>query len=250
MSTAPATRLAQSTTAALRARIASGEWPVGSRIPTEPQLCELLGVGRSTLREAVRALTTLGMLEPLTSRGTFVRSATPSADLLTNALVAFTPAELVGLRRALDVEAAQSAAAQRRDSDVQALEYELGRELERLRQGSGLHDPRSHCARFHALIAAASGNRLVAELDASLCSAFLASGLDQRIDDALDAALCIDEHDRIFTAIRGGDVGAAAHHMAVHADAALRSLSHQPIVTDLTTLVDRHTRRARGRDIA
>jgi DNA-binding FadR family transcriptional regulator len=40
----------------LRGQIASGEWPVGSKIPTEPELVEQLGVARNTVREAVRAL--------------------------------------------------------------------------------------------------------------------------------------------------------------------------------------------------
>ena len=95
----------------------------------------------------------------------------------------------------------------------------------------------SHCARFHHLVAAASGNRLLVELESSLSASIQHRGLQQQVDDALDVVLRIDEHDRILTALRGGDVGAAAHHTAVHGDAALRSLHHEPILTDLTTLV-------------
>lgn len=252
LETAAGGGLVSSTMSALRSRIASGEWPIGSKIPTEPELCELLGVGRSTVREATRALATLGMLEPLTARGTFVRSATPAPALLIDALSAYAPAELVGLRRALDVEAAQAAAARWSASDLERMDAELREETERLRRGDRLGGEGSHCARFHGAIARASGNRLLADLDASLSSALHASGLDEQIAAGIDVAVCLDEHDRIFTAVRSRDVGAAAHYMALHVDAALRSLSHEPIVTDLTALVgvDRARRREQDRGIA
>ena len=53
---------ARSTLAYLRRHITTGAWPVGSRIPIEPELTEQIGVGRSTVREAVRSLASIGML--------------------------------------------------------------------------------------------------------------------------------------------------------------------------------------------
>lgn len=47
----------------LRARIVSGEWEVGAKLPGETTLAAQLGIGRSTIREAVRTLAGLGMLE-------------------------------------------------------------------------------------------------------------------------------------------------------------------------------------------
>ena len=58
----------------LREQVASGAWPVGGRIPTEPQLVEALGVGRNTVREAVRALVHAGVLECRQGSGTYVIS--------------------------------------------------------------------------------------------------------------------------------------------------------------------------------
>ncbi|MFI6866760.1 FadR/GntR family transcriptional regulator [Nocardia sp. NPDC050406] len=58
----------------LQDRISSGEWPVGSKIPAEPELVAALGVSRSTLREAVRSLAQVGMLETRPGDGTYVRS--------------------------------------------------------------------------------------------------------------------------------------------------------------------------------
>jgi DNA-binding transcriptional MocR family regulator len=53
---APRANLSDTAAAGIRAEIASGRWAVGSRIPIEPQLALMLGVGRGTVREAVRTL--------------------------------------------------------------------------------------------------------------------------------------------------------------------------------------------------
>ncbi len=238
MSDPQGSALARATLSTLRARITSGEWPVGSRIPTEPELTAQLGVGRSTVREAIRSLATLGMVEPLPARGTFVRSQTPVPSLLMEALSAYTPAELMGFRRALDVEAAQSAAAQRTEADLRAMEESLNDEFDPSRRGldEASASPGSRCSRFHGAIAQASGNRLLADLDASLTAALATDGVTETLAAPLDPAVVIQEHDRIFTAIRAGDVARVAHLMAVHVDNALRSINHTPIVTELTSL--------------
>jgi DNA-binding FadR family transcriptional regulator len=219
----------------MRERIASGEWPIGSRIPTEPELSAELGVGRSTIREAVRSLASLGMVEALTARGTFVRATTPAPAVLLDALSVYSSSELIGCRRALDVEAAQAAAARRTEDDVIRLDAMLAEQLRLVREVGDAAPP--SCPAFHAAIASASGNRLLTELGGGLSGALGASGLDARIAGSLDPARVIDEHDKILTAIRDRDVARVAHLMAMHLDGALRTLSSDPVVTDLTALV-------------
>src|SRR6476469_4726159 len=65
---------------ALCGMLRSGSYRVGDRMPSEFELGAALGVSRSTVREAVRELTSLGVLEIQHGRGTFVRSLRP--DLL------------------------------------------------------------------------------------------------------------------------------------------------------------------------
>src|SRR5690625_7550642 len=113
MSSARGTERARTTLAYLRRQITTGQWQVGSRIPIEPELAEILGVGRSTVREAVRSLASIGMLETLPGRGTFVRSSTPTSSLLNEFLADFSLTEILSYRRALEVEAAQQAAIHR-----------------------------------------------------------------------------------------------------------------------------------------
>ncbi|HRN29526.1 MAG TPA: GntR family transcriptional regulator [Terrimesophilobacter sp.] len=233
-------------TEALRTRIESGEWPVGSRIPTEPELGEQLGVGRSTVREAVRSLTTLGMLEPLTARGTFVRAVTPRTELLSRPLAEYDPAELLGLQRALSVEAAQSAAARRTRAHLEAMDAALHHETQRRVEGlndeiatvrSGEADHVDQCTRFHGLIARSSGSRLLIDIDESVSTALAETGIASQVAAATDPAVRVAEHDRILTAIRDREPGLAAHLMALHVDAALRTISATPIITELTSLL-------------
>lgn len=236
MSKPSGSALAVSTLARLKARIGAGEWPLGSRMPTEPQLAEQLGVGRSTVREAIRSLATLGMVETLTARGTFVRSLTPAPSLLLEALSVYSPAELIGMRRALDVEAVQAASARWTDADMTEMEAALANEDEDARLAAPEPATGLRCTSFHATIAKASGNRLLADLDVTISAALDASGLGAKIAQSLDAATLSSEHDRILTCIRERDVARAAHLMAVHSDGALRSLDHEPILTSLTSL--------------
>src|ERR1700691_5827972 len=49
-----------------------GDWSEGERIPTERELCQQLGVGRASLREALKALEIMGMIEVRPGDGTFV----------------------------------------------------------------------------------------------------------------------------------------------------------------------------------
>lgn len=214
------THRARNTLDYLRRHITTGEWPVGERIPIEPELATLLGVGRSTIREAVRSLASMGMLETLPGRGTFVRSSTPSSSLLTEFLGAYTLEELLSYRRALDIEAAQQAALHRTQADIDALEAAVSTEIRR-----------QHCTvfesdstadeladRFHYLMFDAAKNRLLASLYAGITDRLAAPEHRDRLAHASDASSMQTEHVRILDAIRRGDFIDAVHAMADHVD--------------------------------
>lgn len=63
-----------------RGRIASGAWPVGTRIPTVDELAAECGVARATIRQALDGLESEGLIERFRAKGTFVR-ATPRGGL-------------------------------------------------------------------------------------------------------------------------------------------------------------------------
>src|SRR5690606_17339772 len=97
---------ARETVRRLRLNIEDGTWPIGSKIPVESELVAELGVGRSTLREAIRTLANLGMLEPAPGRGTFVRSRNPVSLVLADFLSQHRAEDVLGVRAALEVQAA------------------------------------------------------------------------------------------------------------------------------------------------
>ncbi|WP_024799782.1 FadR/GntR family transcriptional regulator [Nocardia sp. BMG51109] len=115
------TSLIAQVTEQLRAEIRSGRWPVGSRIPTEPELTELTGTGRNTVREAVQALVHAGMLERRQGSGTYVIATSDLGGTLTKYFADAVERDILELRQALDTQAARLAAQRRDDSDIAAL---------------------------------------------------------------------------------------------------------------------------------
>jgi len=96
--------------AALRAALAGGRWEVGHRLPNEAELARELGVGRSSVREAVRLLARDGLLDVRHGVGTFVARTPAGRDTVDERLRRARLLEVYEVRRALEVEAARLAA--------------------------------------------------------------------------------------------------------------------------------------------
>ncbi len=147
----------------IRARIASGEWPVGTRIPPEPELMRQLGVARGTLREAVRALAHTGLLEVRRGDGTYVHATSELSGAVSRLYGGSGLGQLLEVREALDAQAARLAAVRADDAALDALAACLERRAAAWRAG----DFEAWVAAdwdFHAGVADASGNPLLAEL--------------------------------------------------------------------------------------
>ena len=86
----------------IRTMISSGELRPGDRIPPEQELADRLGVSRGSLREAVRALSEIGVLDVRRGDGTYVTSLAPS-DLLSSLVFAIELLQLQGLEEVLEV---------------------------------------------------------------------------------------------------------------------------------------------------
>ncbi|MBK3867394.1 FCD domain-containing protein [Pseudomonas stutzeri] len=146
----------------LRSQIVAGAWPCGARIPTEGQLSTSLGVGRNTIREAVRALVHTGVLEVRQGAGTFVRSIRDPAGLLERLDHAALHDQLE-VRRALEVEAARLAASRRTEEDLRAIHEALAARGSWCDEAS-LEDFVERDARFHLNIVRASHNSALVEM--------------------------------------------------------------------------------------
>ncbi|MGV9672966.1 MULTISPECIES: FadR/GntR family transcriptional regulator [unclassified Gordonia (in: high G+C Gram-positive bacteria)] len=143
--------------------IRNGQWPVGARIPAEPELVEQFGVGRNTIREAVRALEHSGLLMPRRGDGTYVRSRNVLVGALARCVPGSEAADLLSTRRALETEAAALAADHATDDQIALLRDQLTRAVDALESGH-LDDYARIDIDFHATLVAASGNRLLIDL--------------------------------------------------------------------------------------
>ncbi len=92
----PKTTLSQAAFEKLVQSLIGGSWKEGDRIPPERELCLKLGIGRASLREALKALELIGMLESKVGDGTFV---CPRSEFLSRPLLwAITGSDLSELR--------------------------------------------------------------------------------------------------------------------------------------------------------
>lgn len=209
---------AAETMLALQQNITSGAWPVNSRIPKEHELMELLGVGKSTVREAVRSLASMGMLEPIKGVGTFVRSRTPVSSVVSRYVGAYPIDEVLGYRRALEIEAARLAALNRSEAQLEQLRQAYELDLHRDGAQAAHIEFGEAPGSFHHLIFEAAGNTLMTSLYSALMAvvrkAIAEGGLAHSSNDTLRPL----DHEAILGAIERRDAIRAGEAMALHAE--------------------------------
>ncbi|POX38427.1 GntR family transcriptional regulator [Streptomyces sp. Ru73] len=205
--------LADQVIAQLRAQITSGEWPVGARIPTEPELVEQLGVARNTVREAVRALAHNGLLDIRQGSGTYVVATSELAGVMNRRFAEADPRHVAELRSALEAEAARRAAERRTEGDLKQLDAALQRREQAWESGAAAAFVEAD-ATLHMAIVAASHNDVLAELYADL-GGVLREFLRADVGDVLRPESHLD-HSRLVDAIRDGDGDRAAAEASAH----------------------------------
>lgn len=194
----------------LREQITGGHWPVGTRLPGETTLAKELGVGRSTVREALRALAGAGLVRPRQGAGVFVVATEPAEDWparLRRAAVT----DVYEVRMAVEVHAARLAARRRTPKDVTAIRAALqGR-----RAASAAGDAAFVDAdiAFHAAVVAAAHNPVLTDLFTEftpvlregLVELLSLTGVRAHDPDTGDAA-----HEALVGAVADGDAETAA----------------------------------------
>jgi GntR family transcriptional repressor for pyruvate dehydrogenase complex len=189
----------------------------GDRLPTERELCKRFGVGRSSLREALRSLVTMGILDSRVGEGTFVcdnsqflQKALQWGLLLDRKKVQ----DLLETRLMLESENAFWAAQRAKDEDLNAVEEALA--AMRL----GLGDREVFLAadlRFHLLIAQATQNSILASL-LEATRGYLQEWIERSLTSRAEvrSRRSLEEHARIVEALRGGDGERARTAMVAH----------------------------------
>ncbi len=158
--------LGEQVAAQLAEQITHGRWRPGERLPSETDLCAALNIGRSTLREALKSLAFVGLVQMRPGEGTYV---TDGAQLLAERITARgflrTEKDLEEISEArliLETELAALAAERMEPSDLERLEQILA-DMQRLLD-AGSRDYASLDVEFHLAIAKSSKNRLLHEL--------------------------------------------------------------------------------------
>ncbi|WP_340562584.1 FadR/GntR family transcriptional regulator [Streptomyces sp. GSL17-111] len=196
---------------ALRAQITSGEWPLGSRIPTEPELVEQLGVARNTVREAVRALAHNGLLDIRQGSGTYVVATSELAGVMHRRFAQADPVHIAELRATLEAEGARLAALRRTEQEVAQL-YAL---LERREEAWASGDVERFVgadATLHLAVVRASHNEVLTALYSDV-GFVLRDYLRRDVGEELRPEEHLD-HARMIDAVRDGDAELAAREAA------------------------------------
>lgn len=202
-------------------RIHSGEFTIGQALPPETDLANLLEVSRPTMREAVRALSTRGVLRVVHGRGTFVNPIRSWTDLPTmiDALVRVeSPREiglqLIELRRMIEVGACGLAARNRTEDDLVALEAHLA-SFARAEQTGDIDGIARADLAFHTAILSASENPFLPAIMFPLVDALSASRRHTSSDPEIRERAA-GHHRAILAAIAAGDETAAKNAMRAH----------------------------------
>ncbi|MFF6814839.1 FadR/GntR family transcriptional regulator [Streptomyces sp. NPDC012403] len=205
--------LSEQVIAALRAQITSGEWPVGARIPTEPELVEQLGVARNTVREAVRALAHNGLLDIRQGSGTYVVATSELAGVMHRRFADADPRHIAELRSTLESAAARLAAERRTEKDLKQIDTLLLRREEAWESGEAEAFVAAD-ATFHLAVVAASHNDVMTAMYADL-SEVLRDWLREDVGEGMSPEMHMD-HGRLVDAIRAGDAATAAEEAAAY----------------------------------
>jgi len=201
----------------LAAKISSGEWKPGQRLPSEGDLCRALGVGRSSLREALTSLAFIGLIRARAGEGSFVAeqpSAYFTSPWLTGGVLTTEKElhEFAEARIVLEGELAALCATRITESEVEEME----RIVEQMKKSVGDRDRfRELDLAFHLAIGTAAKNSVLNDLiksvrdrmmDLITKSLLLREGMEQ----------AVKQHAKILEAFRSGSPAKAREAVRLH----------------------------------
>lgn len=211
----------------IRDSISRGELRPGDRLPPERDLASQLGVSRMAVREGIKVLSAMGLVEVRQGDGTFVRHVRAENLLDTRVAGSLLEAaqllEVVEVRMALEVEMAGLAARRATAEDLEAMDASI-RHMEEflIQEGPRYLEPDLE---FHAAICEAARNNSLSRVYENITD--LIHHLRQhtyRVPGSGQRALA--SHRAILTAIRAGDEAAARQAMRQHMENAGRDVEH------------------------
>ena len=197
--------------------ILAGELKPGDRLPPEKELSEALGLSRSSLREAVKALEIIHVLDVRRGDGTYVTSLKPEvllgamsfmADIHQDASVL----ELFAVRRILEPAAAAMACGRVTSADVARLRSLLAE----VAAGTSVDDLVAHDLIFHRSVCELAGNAYLTSLLDTLSGSTLRARVWRGLTEEGSVERTLTEHREIVDALESGDAELVSSRVTVH----------------------------------
>jgi len=201
----------------IRKLVLNGKLRVGEKLPSERDLAEMYGVSRVPIREALKTLEFLGIVQSVRGDGVYIQNI-QTKDLLENVEFALQDneedilADLFEARAAIEVKAAQLAALRRNDEELEEmLEAVLDMERDLLLK----RDASISSYKFHLAIIKASHNRVLYRIHDNL-SDLLKLSRKKSLGVKGHSQVALDFHKQLLNEIREKNAEAAGRLMADH----------------------------------
>jgi GntR family transcriptional repressor for pyruvate dehydrogenase complex len=212
------TRVAEEVADRIRVLMLDGTFPPGEPLPSERHLAERFGVSRGSIRDALRTLETIGLLETRHGQGTFPLEL--SVDRLVAPLasvMSYRPDlqdELLDVRRMFEPAVARAAALRATDEDLTDLQRILEAQRQKLKTSQSAI---TEDTAFHAILARATQNRVIISIMATLNNLLVESRTQSLLQKGRPSR-SIDGHEAVVAALRRRDPDGASQAMRNHID--------------------------------
>jgi Transcriptional regulators len=196
--------------------VVKGDWKAGDRIPPERELCQQLGIARTSLREALKAMELIGLLESRVGDGTFV---CPRSEFLSRPLLwALTGTDHIELGNIMEARAlierdlAGLAAERGTEDEIEAIGQQVRAMREAIDHGGSIVDADMN---FHLAVARAAKNDVLHNA-VQLLRNLLRHWINLKLMLPGVSEQVLSEHDAIYKAVRRRDPDAARSAMWSH----------------------------------
>lgn len=212
----------------IKAMIADGTLKKGDKLPTERELVEMLQVSRTSVREAMRAMEIIGLIECKQGGGNFVRDNFEN-NLFEPLSIMFMlekgdTKEIIELRKIIEVETVALAAARISEEELES----IGNIIEDLKHSTNEESAVKIDKRFHYEIAKASKNSLIISIlnaISSLIDAYIKNARTKILAEGDNKVLLSSQHEKVYIALKKHDAAEAAEAMRQHLDFANKYMS-------------------------
>ena len=205
----------------LEDRIRAGEWDIGEKLPGEVTLSDEVGVGRSTIREAIRQLAGKGLVQTRQGSGVFV-VAHQASDDLEDVLAMADVIAVIEARIAIECEAASLAASRRSPEGLAVIHSALNHRHPDISNIEAYVDADME---FHRAVVLAADNPVLLEIWDTFVPRLRGSMIDMlRMTTDFDVELDHERHERVADKIANADPEGAARVTRAHLEVLRREV--------------------------